>query len=162
MLAEQLRPDVGQITLAEPSEGMREVLQRKVADGVLADAQVLDLDLVNDPPPEMTFEVIVSLMVLHHILDLDPVLAGLATLLRDGGELAVVDLDAEDGSFHDEGFDGHHGFDHDWLADRLVSAGFTTPRFSPCGTTNKHDRTYGLFLAHCRVNGHPDPRGHAG
>jgi 2-polyprenyl-3-methyl-5-hydroxy-6-metoxy-1,4-benzoquinol methylase len=99
----------------------------------------------------MTFDVIVCLMVLHHVRDVDAVLAGFATLLTDGGDLAIIDLDAEDGSFHDDDFDGHHRFDHSWLAERLVAADFSDPRFGPCGTTEKHGREYGLFLATARV-----------
>lgn len=148
------------MTLAEPSAGMREVLHRKVADGVLPAAEVLDLDLVRDPPPEETFDTIVCLMVLHHVQDVDAVLAGFATLLCDGGDLVIIDLDAEDGSFHDDDFDGHHGFDHAWLAERLVAAGFSDPRFAASGTTEKHGREYGMFLATARaVPGGPGGQG---
>lgn len=150
LLAEQLRANVGHIALAEPSRGMREVLEVKTAGGSLAGAEVLDLDLVRDPPPDRSFDVIVTLMVLHHIPDLTPVLEGFATLLVDGGTLCVIDLDEEDGSFHGDGFEGHEGFAHAWLAERLTEAGFTAPDFEPCSHTEKDGRNYGLFLAICQ------------
>jgi len=149
LLAEQLAPHVGELTLAEPSAGMRDVLHHKVSEGVLPDARVLDLDLVRDPAPDDRFDLIVTLMVLHHIIDLAPVLSGFAELLTDDGSLCVIDLDAEDGSFHTDGFDGHDGFEHAWLGDRLTEAGFTPPRFEPCGETEKEGRRYTLFLAIC-------------
>ncbi len=151
LLTEQLRPHVGHTTLAEPSSGMRDVLNAKVADGRLAGADILDLDLSRDAPPASRHDLIVALMVLHHIPDLTPVLAGFATLLTDGGTLCVIDLEEEDGSFHDPGFDGHDGFARDWLTERLAVAGFDPPRFEPCGQVNKHGRDYELFLATCSL-----------
>lgn len=147
LLAEQLRAHVGHVTLAEPSRGMRDVLEDKTSGGSLAGAEVLDLDLVRDPPPDREFDLIVTLMVLHHIPDLTPVLGGFATLLADGGTLCVIDLDEEDGTFHSDGFDGHDGFAQAWLAEQLTEAGFTAPHFAPCGHTDKDGRSYGLFLA---------------
>lgn len=153
LLTEQLLPHVGHATLAEPSSGMREVLDAKVADGRLAGADVLDLDLSRDAPPATRHDVIVALMVLHHIPDLAPVLEGFATLLTDGGTLCVIDLEEEDGSFHNPGFDGHDGFAHDWLTERLAAAGFGPPRFGPCGHVDKNGRSYELFLATCSLGG---------
>lgn len=155
LLTEQLLPHVGHATLAEPSSGMREVLSAKVADGRLAGAEILDLDLSRDAPPASNHDVIVALMVLHHIPDLVPVLAGFATLLTEGGTLCVIDLEAEDGSFHDPGFEGHDGFARDWLTERLAVAGFDPPRFEPCGQVEKHGRNYELFLATCSLAGVP-------
>ena len=149
LLTEQLLPYVGHATLAEPSSGMRDVLDAKVADGRLAGAQILDLDLSRDAAPASRHDLIVALMVLHHIPDLTPVLAGFATLLAHGGTLCVIDLEEEDGSFHGPGFDGHDGFARDWLSERLAVAGFGPPRFEPCGHVDKNGRSYELFLATC-------------
>ncbi len=151
LLAQQLAPDVGPLTLAEPSAGMREVLHAKVAAGVLPDARILDLDLTRDLVPDERFDLILGLMVLHHIPDLPPVLQAFATMLSPGGTLCVIDLDREDGSFHGDGFDGHDGFDHDHLGAELADAGFAPPRFVPCGAVERDGRSYGLFLATCRL-----------
>lgn len=149
LLSEALLPHVGHATLAEPSSGMRAVLDAKVDDGRLAGAEILDLDLSRDAPPTSRHDLIVALMVLHHIPDLTPVLAGFATLLTDGGTLCVIDLEEEDGSFHGPGFDGHDGFARDGLTERLAVAGFGPPRFEPCGHVDKNGRSYALFLATC-------------
>jgi SAM-dependent methyltransferase len=148
LLSEGLSGHVGTLILADPSAGMREVAQQKVAAGVLPEAQVLDLDLTRDPVPDLEVDAIVSMMALHHIPDLVPVLAAFAALLPDGGTLAIVDLEEEeDGTFHDEDFDGHHGFNPTELTASLAAAGFEPPTFEHAFRVPKEERTYDLFLA---------------
>lgn len=153
LAAQALASRVGSITLADPSEGMREVMQRKVEDGTFpSGTRVWDLDLVTDEVPEDRFDVAVALLSLHHVgtPDLAMVLGGLATLLTPGGRLCVIDLEEDaDGAFHQhlDDFSGFHGFRHADLAGRLEAAGFTDVTFSPCGTIDKDGREFALFLA---------------
>lgn len=147
LLTQALVDEVGPVTLTDPSAGMREVLEGKRTDGAFPDASVLDLDLSRDPVPAGRYDLVVTMMVLHHIVDLPPVLAGFAQLLEPGGWLAIADLEREDGSFHDDGFEGHHGIDRDDLVGWLADAGFVSVGFRHAGTTTKHDRPYPLFLA---------------
>jgi SAM-dependent methyltransferase len=147
LLSEGLAGRIGTLILADPSAGMREVARRKVAAGILPDAEVLDLDLTRDPVPDLEVDAIVTMMALHHIPDLTPVLAAFGALLPAGGTLAIVDLEEEDGSFHDEDFDGHHGFNRTQLTTALTEAGFEAPTFEHAYRVPKEDRTYDLFLA---------------
>lgn len=151
MVSQFLAEHVGPITLAEPSAGMREAIAAKIADGRLpSDARVWDLDLATAPdPPDERFDLIVTVMTLHHIHDVARVLSAFAALLADAGHLCVVDLDEEDGSFHtdDHDFEGHHGFDRGALAAQLEAAGFTDVRFQPCHVVEKESGTFPLFLA---------------
>ena len=148
LLSQHLVDDVGHLVIADPSEGMRAVAQGKVDSGVLPGAQVLDLQLGRDPVPEgLQVDVVAAMMALHHVPDLGPVLAGFHQLLSPGGHLAIVDLEAEDGSFHGDGFEGHDGFDRDQLSAWLMQAGFGEPRFQHAMTITKEERPYGLFLA---------------
>lgn len=147
LLSEGLVGHVGALLLADPSAGMRQVAEQKVAAGVLPDARVLDLDLTRDPVPDLEVDAIVSMMALHHIPDLPPVLVAFAALLPHGGTLAIVDLEEEDGSFHDEDFDGHHGFNRTELTASLTAAGFDPPIFEHAFRVPKEDRIYDLFLA---------------
>ena len=149
LVSQALAGSVGPLTLADPSTGMRDVMHAKVATGALpADTRVWDLDLSVADLPGDRFDLIVSVMTLHHILDLAPVLDGFARLLDVGGRLCVVDLVKEDGSFH-RGleFDGHHGFDTGDLSARLGSAGFTGVRVEQVYDVVKDGATYPLFLA---------------
>jgi ubiquinone/menaquinone biosynthesis C-methylase UbiE len=153
LAAQALVGRVGAITLADPSEGMREVMQRKVEDGTFpAGTRVWDLDLVTDDVPDDRFDVAIALMSLHHVgtPDLATVLDGLATLLTPGGRLCVIDLEEDaDGAFHQhlDDFEGFHGFRHADLTGRLESAGFTDVDISPCGTMEKDGEEFALFLA---------------
>ncbi|MBD0323860.1 MAG: class I SAM-dependent methyltransferase [Aldersonia sp.] len=150
MTSQVLADDVGDITLAEPSSGMRAVLADKIAGGVLpATTRVWDLDLASAAAPDEQFDLIVTVMTLHHIPDLDAVLKGFATLLPAGGHLCIVDLQSEDGSFHsnDPNFEGHHGFEQDSLTARLRAAGFSVPAWQHIHQIDKNGVTYPLFLA---------------
>jgi SAM-dependent methyltransferase len=140
---------VGPITMVDTSTGMREVMHDKVEAGVIPDARVWDLDLATAPVsvPEEQFDLIVTVLTLHHIPSLEVVLSNFAVLLGEGGHLAIVDLDEEDGTFHPDGFDGHHGFDHTALAADLHHAGFGDVSFRRCHHIVRHGHTYPLFLA---------------
>ena len=150
MVSQLLADLVGPITVAEPSEGMRDVLTQKVNSAALpSGTRVWDLDLTAAPAPDERFDLVVTVMTLHHIRDLEPVLQGFAAMLAADGHLCVVDLEQEDGSFHDNvpDFDGHDGFSPSDLTGRLESAGFTAPQFQRIHSIEKDGATYPLFLA---------------
>jgi predicted TPR repeat methyltransferase len=147
LVTQALRDAVGPVTLADTSAGMRSVMADKIEAGLITDARVWALDLSTDPVPEDRFDLIVTVMVLHHISPLEPVLSGFASLLAEGGHLCVVDLEEEDGSFHGGGFDGHHGFGRAGLTALLEAAGFRGVAFERCHEIVRGDATYPLFLA---------------
>ena len=150
LVAQELADDVGSVTLADASAGMREVMQEKVASGVLpADARVWDLDLTTHDVPDERFDLIVTVLTLHHIPDVATALDGFATLLSDGGHLCVIDLEEEDGSFHAgrPDFDGHHGFGAGTLRELLGAAGFSDVVVQRWSGLEKQGRTYPLFIA---------------
>jgi len=92
-------------------------------------------------------------LAMHHVADLDRVLGRFAAMLSPEGHLCVVDLDAEDGSFHGDGFGGHHGFERDDFAARLASVGFGTVAVSDCGEVQRDDGSYSMFLAVAQLAG---------
>ena len=147
LVTQALRDHVGPVTLADTSEGMRAVMQAKVDARTLTAARIWSLDLATDAPPDEHFDLIVTVMALHHIAELAPVLASFAALLAPGGHLCIVDLDREDGSFHGEGFAGHHGFRRPELADQLTAAGFGEAAFQDCHEMVRDGVRYTIFLA---------------
>jgi ubiquinone/menaquinone biosynthesis C-methylase UbiE len=151
LVAQALRHAVGPITLADTSRGMRDVMHGKIAAGILPDARVWDLDLETEPAPDERFDLVVTVLTLHHVHDIATVLAKFAELLAGGGRLCVADLDAEDGSFHGPGVDVHHGFDRSELADALTEAGFTDVAFRDCYSIDHDDASFPMFLATCRT-----------
>lgn len=154
LVSQQLADAVGPITLADSSAGMRTVAEGKIASGTLpANTRVWDLDLSTGDVPDERFDLIVTVMALHHIAELSAVLTSFATLLATGGRLCIVDLEEEDGSFHAADFNGHHGFNQQTLTDQLAAAGFTVNYLNGIFDVAKGDRSYPLFLAVCSASG---------
>jgi len=150
LLSFALRSRIGDVTLADVSDGMLAVAAEKVAAARDAHMHPRKIDLVADPLPTERYDVIYSLMTLHHIPDTDAVLGKFRAVLAPGGFLCIADLDTEDGCFHGAGFDGHLGFDRDTLAAKAMRAGFRTVRFTTaCEITKAVDgsmRTFPVFL----------------
>jgi predicted TPR repeat methyltransferase len=147
LVTQALRDFVGPVTMADTSAGMREVMEKKIATGVIAGARVWNLDLATEPAPAELFDLVVTVQTLHHIPDVESVLAAFAALLTEGGHLCIVDLEEEDGSFHGDGFAGHRGFNRAALESRLRDAGFTDVLFQRCHHVERDGVTYPLFLS---------------
>jgi 2-polyprenyl-3-methyl-5-hydroxy-6-metoxy-1,4-benzoquinol methylase len=150
LLSFALHADLGRITLADSSPGMLAVVDRKIAAAGLTHLQPLALDLLTDPPPAERYDLIYTLMTLHHVADVGRLLRIFHGLLRPGGWLGIADLDREDGSFHGPGFTGHNGFDRGALRASLAEAGFGSVDFSTGyvikKTTDQGQREYLVFL----------------
>ena len=149
LLSFALQPFLGPITLADSSTGMLEVLKEKIAASGIKNMTPLKLDLAVDPLPMERFDLVYTLMTLHHIPDTADILRKFFAILEPSGSLCVADLDKEDGSFHshEPGFDGHNGFDRAELRLELEQTGFANIRFATCYKMIKGERTYSLFLA---------------
>lgn len=130
LLGFELLPRALRVTFADVSTGMLAVVREKIARGNLENTEVVLLDLARDPAPSARYDLVSSLLVLHHVEDVDALLRAFHAILAPGGVLALSDLDTEDGSFHGPGFTGHRGFSRDDLASRIERAGFRAPRFS--------------------------------
>lgn len=157
LVTEGLSDAVGPVTMADTSTGMLDVMRAKVEAGTIPDARVWDLDLATGSVPDERFDLIVTVMTLHHIDDLARVLAAFRELLEESGHLCVVDLDAEDGSFHTDDFHGHHGFARSSLRTQLAEAGFTAIAFRDSHQIVRDGVEYPLFLATCTPGGATGP-----
>jgi len=151
LLSFALRPSVGAMVLADSSSGMLEIAREKIRRTGDCCMQCLELDLTTDPPPSGEFDLVCSLMALHHVVPLEPVLGSLAGLLVAGGHLCVADLVEEDGSFHGEGFHGHHGFSRERFGRMLGGAGIALLHWDICMELERehggHKRSYPVFMA---------------
>jgi ubiquinone/menaquinone biosynthesis C-methylase UbiE len=124
-----LRPKLGEVTLADLSDGMLAVAAAKIAAAGDARMRAVKLDLLADPRTDVRFDLVFSAMTLHHIPDTAGILKRFHDTLLPGGRLCIADLDTEDGSFHGPGFDGHRGFDRATLGRQARAAGFADARF---------------------------------
>jgi len=144
--------DLAGLVLTDPSTGMLEVASEKIRRGGLATVSAMPYDLLRDPPPTGPFDLLLSLLVLHHVDDTPAAFRAMFGLLGPGGRIAVADLDTEDGTFHDADAEGiHHlGFDRDRVAALAREAGFVDLGFSTATEIEKDGRTYPLFLLTAR------------
>ncbi|ABS28217.1 class I SAM-dependent methyltransferase [Anaeromyxobacter sp. Fw109-5] len=151
LLGLALQPLVAEVTLADSSREMLAVAQEKIAARGLRNARTLHLDLAAGPPPELRFDLICTLMTLHHIPDTDGILGAFRELLPKAGAVCIADLDREDGSFHGPGFSGHNGFDRAELRARLEHGGFRNVKIDLVAEVRKDTaagpRIYPVFLA---------------
>lgn len=138
---------VGSITGADSSpEMLRTLGEKAVALGIKV--APLALDTAGTTPLGGPYDLIVSSMTLHHIADVPALLARFHDHLLPGGQVALADLDAEDGSFHDSADGVHHqGFDRNELAGWLAGAGFTAIHLDTATVTAKGDKEFSVFLA---------------
>ena len=150
LLSFNLGKSVGHITLADNSTGMLAVLSKKITTSGMSNMTPLKLDLSTDPIPGERYDLIYTLMTLHHIPDISVILQSFYTLLKPEGTLCVADLDQEDGSFHGKDFQGHKGFNRDDLEHTLLNTGFKNIRFGSIYNMRRRveDQTkeFSLFL----------------
>lgn len=148
LLGLALAGDVGELVLAEPSNGMLEVVREKLAAGGPRNVEAVRLDLTSDRFAAEPFDLAVSLLVLHHLEDTGAALAAIWRLLRPGGRIALADLDAEDGSFHDPDAEGihHQGFERDALAGLARAAGFVDVELRTATEIEREGRRFPVFL----------------
>lgn len=150
LLGFMLRDRFADLTLADVSEGMLEVAERKIAAKGDPHVRAVNLDLMSGPLPERRFDVVFSAMTLHHIPDTEGILRRFLAVLKRPGFLCIADLDTEDGAFHGAGFDGHLGFDRDQLGKKVRAAGFASVRFTTAYEMTKAvaggQRTFPIFL----------------
>ena len=155
LLSFMLRERLGDITLADVSDGMLAVAARKIEAAGDASMRAVKLDFFADPVPPNAFDVIYSLMTLHHIPDTAGILERFRSALATPGFLCIADLDSEDGSFHGAGFDGHLGFDRSELAAKARRAGFASAEFTTAYRLTKavggETRTFPVFLMVART-----------
>ncbi len=102
---------------------------------------------MRDPVPTERYDLVFSMMTLHHVTDVARGLAAFHEMLNPGGYLCIADLDAEDGSFHGPDVDVHHGFDRAALRTALAAAGFVAIAIEDCFVVEHGPQRYPMFLA---------------
>ncbi len=155
LLSFALQSNLGQITLADTSQGMLDVLKEKIVASGVTNMHPLRLDLATDPLPAERFHLTYSLMTLHHIPDTKDIINKFHALLEPNGYLLVADLEKEDGSFHTDGTtDVHKGFAQVELQKQVESAGFGNVTFSTVYEIKKkingEEKIYPVFLMSAR------------
>ncbi len=149
LLAWELSSSVGYILGVDTSEEMLKVFADK--DWVCrTDTAKMELD---KELPDEKFDGIISSMTLHHVKSVKDYLEAFYQLLKDGGFIAIADLDKEDGSFHTSGNEGvfHLGFQRKTLKKQLEEVGFQGIEFDVANVIEKETaegemKKYPVFL----------------
>ena len=155
LLSFALQSDLGQITLADTSQGMLDVLAEKIAAAGVINMHPARLDLSIDTLPAERYDLTYSLMVLHHIHDAKNMISKFHALLKTNGYLLVADLDKEDGTFHVDGTtDVHKGFERTELKKWVEATGFVNVTFSTAYEIKKDvngaEKSFPVFLMTAR------------
>lgn len=145
LISGQVASRTGTITAVDISEAMLEKLSAKPE---LQGKVTTVCQDITSAPLDRKFDVIVSAMAMHHVMDTDHLIETFAAHLEPGGRVALADLDAEDGGFHPEGTEGvyHQGFDRDALSGLLQKHGFRDIEFVTAHTAIKENGEYPVFL----------------
>lgn len=158
LLALDLVPQLSHILLTDVSAGMLEVARERAA----ADPQRLAVERrdLSDGPLSDPVDLVYASMVLHHVPDLDALLANLRASLRPGGWIALADLDADPANtYHADDFTGHHGIDREALVAQLADLGFTDLTAVTANRVTKpkdgQDFEHDVFLVSGRLPGQP-------
>jgi ubiquinone/menaquinone biosynthesis C-methylase UbiE len=155
LVTTRIAPHCERLTALDSSPEMLRMLGEKIAAGNIANIAPLHLDFSR--PEEAAglardYDFVCSSMTLHHIPDTASFLRELIAHMSPGGALAIADLDAEDGLFHDDATEKvHHGFDRTALQALLESVGFAAISFMTAHIIEKKNRdgnmaSYPVFL----------------
>jgi ubiquinone/menaquinone biosynthesis C-methylase UbiE len=142
-----LAPLVGTVTGADTSLNMLKILKEK------AEALRIPLRLLPLGPGGLggPYDLIVSSMTLHHVEDAQDLFHQFSRHLHPGGQIALADLDTEDGLFHGDMAGVHHrGFSREVIQAWLAAAGFQEILLQTATLTHKDGREYSVFLATAR------------
>ncbi|MFP4662463.1 MAG: class I SAM-dependent methyltransferase [Halanaerobiales bacterium] len=156
LLSFQLHEFFKKIVLADSSHGMLKVLRDKLAECDIENMEPRYLDLTYDPIPSEKFNIIYTLMTLHHIAELDKVITEFYNMLEKHGYLCIADLVEEDGSFHGDQFLGHNGFARKELEELLVNKSFKIVNYQIIYERKKmiddKEKTFPVFLLIAQKN----------
>lgn len=149
-----LSDKLGQIDCIDTSAGMIEELDKKLAlpgapENINTHCRLLEQDTF---APD-SFDFLFTILALHHIEDVESIIKLFARIIKKDGYIALVDLDKEDGSFHQGTETGvrHNGFERDYIQNLLEDEGFRltaveTAAFRKRECEDGSIKSYPLFL----------------
>lgn len=144
----QLAPCLRTVTGTDSSSGMIERLNAKIATSGISNVSAELCDPATGALPAGRYHLITSAMTLHHVADIAPLLRSFKALLHPGGRIALADLEAEDGDFHDDATGVfHNGFSAEELSGLLEQASFSAVTITTATTVAKGDRIFPVLLA---------------
>jgi ubiquinone/menaquinone biosynthesis C-methylase UbiE len=137
-IALRMLPHVHRIIAVDSSKGMLDVLKEKLSRDRISAVEIREWSVGQDPALLPHFNIIVSSMTMHHIRDTAGTARAFNTMLLPGGRVAIADLDADNGEFHEKpGIAEHDGIDRKYLQQVFEQAGFVSVRFHEAAMIQK-------------------------
>jgi ubiquinone/menaquinone biosynthesis C-methylase UbiE len=121
LLGYKFANSVKEVLFCDTSEKMLEQVQLKKAYYGSTNVRTLQSDFTLQPLPDEKVNLIFSMLVLHHVKEIEALANNFASLLEPDGLFCWIDLDQEDGSFHvyDESIP-HLGFSREKIEEVLA------------------------------------------
>lgn len=148
----QILPYVKSLLALDSSTGMLDQFNQKIETLNIANCRAETIDPQHPKLPENAFDLIISTMTFHHIEEPVETLKVLRASLKEEGMVTILDLDKEDGSFHEHGNEGihHMGFDREEFLEHLGDAGFDRITIETACEVHRESTglVYPIFIAH--------------
>lgn len=140
------------LTLMDESSEMIRLANEKAKAYPDGKVEAIQYDLLKDPLPKKRFDIIFTLLTMHHIHDTSSILNKFNKILKPGGVLVIIDLEKEDGTFHVGNFDGHLGFEREDIETQLNEHALNPIAYKTVYTIVKRkgeegERGYPLFMS---------------
>jgi ubiquinone/menaquinone biosynthesis C-methylase UbiE len=120
------------IILMDSSREMVNVTNKKIDATGVKNLKTVVFDLEHEFYSGKPLDLIFTQMVLHHVTNIEKLFDNFYKMLNPDGFIAIADLYSEDGSFHDEGFTGHKGFNIEDLTLTLNKCNFQVSAVEQC------------------------------
>lgn len=145
LLLERVAPQVGKITAIDISSSMNEQLNNKRSQ-LSCELEILEVDL-SKTYIDHTFDGIISSMTMHHVQNIPAMFDKFYAMVKEGGFIAIADLDKEDGSFHSEDAGVFHcGFERQKIQQVAIDAGFKNVALTTASAVHKPQGSFDVFL----------------
>ena len=147
-----LQPYVRHITGMDSSQGMLDILNRKIRQFSLGNVSSTLFDLEKGGSLERGYDLVTCSMTLHHSENPDLLIQKLSEGLRPGGYLCLADLDPDGGKFHGDNRGVlHFGFERSFLLRNFAESGLADVRIATAAEVAKKDdqgemRIFSVFL----------------
>ncbi len=138
------------VTGMDNSAGMVEVFNQKAQDFGFDNIKAVQHNIDNEELPQNAFDVIVTSMTLHHILNPNDFFIKCKKALKPNGYLCISDLDEEDGTFHEKHKnDGvpHFGFSKAQMAQFYTNNGYKLIYLDDICTLERENGNFPIFLS---------------
>ncbi len=137
---------VSELVGVDTSTGMLEVFDLKTRGDDRFMSKLIDLE---EADMSQKFDLIISSMAFHHLTDPKSLILKFKAMISEGGQIAIVDLDKEDGSFHPDNVKmgvKHFGFSLEEISGWAEAAGLKL-NHKIINEIEKNGKTYKQFLA---------------